>query len=55
MLSLFKDIGYSIDNFPISYKNYCGEISLPIYPQLTIEQVDYVINSVISSVNKIVS
>lgn len=39
MLSLFKTMGYDIEDYPQAYKNYQGEISLPIYPQLTEEMV----------------
>ncbi len=49
MLSYFASIGYDINDYPMSYNNYKNEISLPIYPQLTNEQVDYVIDSVIES------
>lgn len=49
MLSYFVSIGYNIENYPMAYNNYKCEISLPIYPQLTDEQVDYVIESVIES------
>lgn len=54
MLSFFKGLGYDIKNFPQAYKNYCGEISLPIYPQLTEDQVQFVIKTVIDSYNKVV-
>lgn len=46
MLTLFKDLGYQIENYPISYDNYAREISLPIYPQLTDEQVRYVCEAI---------
>ncbi|HXS38220.1 MAG TPA: DegT/DnrJ/EryC1/StrS family aminotransferase [Flavipsychrobacter sp.] len=42
MLSLFKNLGYKIEDFPQAYKNYAHEISLPIYPQLTNEQCNYI-------------
>ncbi len=54
MLSFFKGLGYDIKNYPQAYKNYCGEISLPIYPQLTDDQVLFVIKTVIDSYNKVV-
>lgn len=54
MLTLFKDLGYQIADFPMSYNNYSREISLPIYPQLTTEQLDYICRSVIESYNKVV-
>lgn len=46
MLTFFKNQGYDIENYPQSYKNYSCEISLPLYPQLTEEEVSYVINTV---------
>lgn len=51
MLTVFKDLGYRIENYPNAYKQYAREISLPIYPQLTDEQVNYIIKTVIEAVN----
>jgi len=53
MLTVFKQKGYSIDLYPQSYKLYSGEISLPVYPQLTIPQLDFIIKTVIESVKKV--
>ena len=53
MLSFFKKQGYNIEHYPQAYKNYSCEISLPIYPQLTTEEVDFVIKTVIDSYNKV--
>lgn len=50
MLSYFKSIGYEIKHYPASYRMYACEISLPIYPQLTDLEVNYIIDSVIESV-----
>jgi dTDP-4-amino-4,6-dideoxygalactose transaminase len=49
MLTLFKDLGHKIEDYPVAYNNYSREISLPIYPQLTNEQVDYICEAVLSS------
>lgn len=46
MLTYFSSLGFDIQNYPQSYDNYKGEISLPIYPQLTDEQVDFIIDVV---------
>jgi dTDP-4-amino-4,6-dideoxygalactose transaminase len=43
MLSLFREMGYKIDHYPVSYKNYHCEISLPVYPQMTDDMIDYII------------
>lgn len=39
LLTLFKDMGYDISEHPGSYNNFSREISLPIYPQLSDEDV----------------
>lgn len=54
MLTLFKDLGYKIEDFPVSYDNYSREISLPIYPQLSVEQLDYICKAVLNSYYKVV-
>ncbi len=53
MLTFFKEMGYDINNYPQAYENYKSEISLPIYPQLTDEQVNYVIDAVIEAYEKV--
>ncbi|MDU8886150.1 DegT/DnrJ/EryC1/StrS aminotransferase family protein [Yeosuana sp. MJ-SS3] len=50
LLTLFKNLGYNIEDFPMAYKNYKGEISLPIYPQLTDNELDHIVSSVKESV-----
>lgn len=55
MLTFFKEKGFDINDFPNSYNNYKGEISLPIYPQLTDADVEYIIQSVIKAYNNVVT
>jgi len=52
MLSLFKNLGYSIEDCPNAYLQFACEISLPIYPQLTSEEVDFIIDTVIQEVDR---
>ncbi len=54
MLTIFKNAGYSISDYPQSYKQYANEISLPIYPQLTNEQCRQVVEVVIKAVNFVI-
>lgn len=54
MLTLYKNMGYDIKDYPQAYYNYAHEISLPIYPQLDEEKVRFVIDTVINAYNKIV-
>jgi dTDP-4-amino-4,6-dideoxygalactose transaminase len=55
MLTFFKEQGYEIENYPQAYLNYAAEISLPIYPQLTAEQLNFVINSVKTAYQTIIA
>jgi len=38
----------------MAYDTYIREISLPIYPQLTNEQVDFLVKHLVEGYNKIV-
>jgi len=49
MLTFFKNQGYNIADYPQAYKNYSHEISLPVYPQLSDEEVNFVIKTVIKA------
>ncbi|WP_207425877.1 DegT/DnrJ/EryC1/StrS aminotransferase family protein [Pedobacter sp. SYSU D00535] len=50
MFTLFKSLGYDIKNYPNAYKQYAAEISLPIYPQLTDAEIDFIVESMIEAV-----
>lgn len=50
LLTAYKERGYSIDDYPEAYLKYAAEISLPVYYNLSDEQV----NTVISAVNNAV-
>lgn len=54
MLTVFKNLGYKIEDYLVAYDNYSREISLPIYPQLTKEQVEYICLVVFTSYKKVV-
>ncbi|WP_236716832.1 DegT/DnrJ/EryC1/StrS family aminotransferase [Elizabethkingia anophelis] len=54
MLTLFKNLGYSIRNYPVAYDNYSREISLPIYPQLSNEDIDYICKTIEESYKAII-
>lgn len=54
LLSLFKKKGFSIDKYPIAFSNYKGEISLPIYPQLDENQLNYIVNAVNKAVESVI-
>ncbi|HUX95575.1 MAG TPA: DegT/DnrJ/EryC1/StrS family aminotransferase [Bacteroidales bacterium] len=53
LLSYYKNLGYSMLNYPVAYDNYSREISLPVFYDLSDEQINIVINVVIESVNNV--
>jgi len=55
MLTLFKELGYKTEDYPVAYRNYSNEISLPIYPRLTEEQVRYIVDKINSAYNEVVA
>lgn len=46
MLTAYKSLGYRIEDYPNAYRKYACEISLPVYFNLTDEQVEEVIRVV---------
>ena len=43
ILTAYRQMGFSIQDYPNAYRQYENEITLPLYSQLGQEQVDYVI------------
>jgi len=53
MFSYYKKLGYDIVNYPVAYKNYSQEISLPIFYNLSKDQQTIVIETVIFAVEEV--
>lgn len=49
LLSYFRELGYSIQSFPVAFDAYAREISLPVYSGLTDEQIQFVVDAVASA------
>ena len=54
LLSAYKKRNYNIKDYPVAFDNYSREISLPVYQDLTNEQVNTIIKTVIEATNKII-
>ncbi len=54
MLSFYTNLGYNVKKYPVTWDNYSREISLPVFYELTDEQVKRVIMAVIKSVNLVI-
>ena len=52
MMSFYKKMGFDIKNYPVAYLQYSNEISLPVFYDISNEQISYVIQTVISTVEE---
>jgi dTDP-4-amino-4,6-dideoxygalactose transaminase len=50
MMTYYKSLGNDISDYPVSYDNFSRVISLPVYYNLTDEQVMTVVGAVVVSV-----
>lgn len=55
MLTAYKSLGYKIEDYPNTYRQYACEISLPVYFDLTDEQVAEVIRVTKMAVSEVCS
>ena len=55
MFTLYKNLGYSIEDYPNAYNQYANEITLPVYSTLKLEDAEYVANEVIRCVEEIIA
>jgi len=46
-------MGYKMQDYPVAYQLFQNEISLPIYPQLTEDEVVYIMETVSNAVEEI--
>jgi len=53
MLSLYKEIGYDIKDFPVAYDQFKNEISLPVFYDLTDQQAEIVIETLAKAVDAV--
>jgi dTDP-4-amino-4,6-dideoxygalactose transaminase len=53
MMSFYKTMGYDIKNYPVTYDNFSREISLPVYYDLSDDNVKEVVNAVAKAVGKV--
>lgn len=49
MLTLFKNRGYKMEDYPNTYRLYANEISLPVYNHLTREQLRIIVDTVVEA------
>ncbi|MFM2135896.1 MAG: hypothetical protein RL021_1296 [Bacteroidota bacterium] len=55
MMSFYKGLGYSIDDYPSTYASYAAEVSLPVFYDMSDSQIDLVLEAVITSVEEVLN
>lgn len=53
MMSFYKKMGFKMNDYPVAYDNFSREISLPIYYDLSMEEVAIVTKAVRESVTEV--
>ena len=54
MMSFYKSLGYDMKNYPVAYNNFSREISLPVFYDMTEENVKTVLEAVVRSVHDVI-
>lgn len=54
LLSFYKNLGYRMSDYPNAYRLFGSEISLPVFYDLTDEQMNRVVNAVSDSVEEVI-
>jgi dTDP-4-amino-4,6-dideoxygalactose transaminase len=55
LLTVFRERGYTMSDYPVAYDSYSREISLPIYPELDSSKLEYIVNAVVKAYQKTVN
>jgi dTDP-4-amino-4,6-dideoxygalactose transaminase len=55
MMSFYKNLGYNIADYPNTFRLYENEISLPVFYNMTPEQMETVVNVVVKSVETVLT
>jgi dTDP-4-amino-4,6-dideoxygalactose transaminase len=52
-MSFYRQLGFKMDSYPVTFDNYSREITLPLFYDLTREQVERVAGTVLAALNEI--
>lgn len=54
MMTLYKNLGYKIEDYENAYKQYENEITLPVYSTLDLNDAEYVANEVLKVIKAVI-
>ena len=52
LLTAYKNYGYKMNDYPVSWDNYSREITLPVFYDISNEQINWVIDALVRGVEK---
>ena len=52
LLTAYKNLGFNIEDYPNAFDMYKNEITLPLNTFISLEQVDYVINTLLDIIRE---
>ena len=52
MHTAYINLGFDMKNYPVAYRKFANEITLPLYSKLTDKEVDVIIGTFISVVKE---
>ncbi|MEZ5172261.1 MAG: DegT/DnrJ/EryC1/StrS family aminotransferase [Bacteroidia bacterium] len=55
MMSYYREKGYKIEDYPVTYNNFSREISLPVFEDLSNDQVRTVCAALQEAINRVIS
>lgn len=50
MFTLYRNLGYRVEDYPHAYAQYANEITLPLYSKLSVEDAEYVAKELIKCI-----
>ena len=53
MFTLYKNLGYKIEDYPNAFAQYENEISLPVYSTLKLEDAEYIAKELLNEIRKL--
>src|SRR5699024_8897153 len=53
MLTAYKNLGFSIKDYPNAYEQYKNEITLPLYTDLSFENVEYIARNLLNILREV--
>lgn len=53
MFTLYRNLGYRIEDYPNAHAQYANEISLPLYSKLSVDEAEYVAQELINCIDRL--